>query len=215
MFGESVVTMTNSEKAASYIMTHCRNIGSFEGDDTPCQFLAQVAEEMAVAEPTSLFPNRYKEHVACAVRMVARHPFRDPRAAIAAVYLATRFEFFFRLLSGKLNADGTWINQAVDQPAAVAALGKKGLGGNRVSSVEVTYKLMQLYRLRPAAQVFASLDKSIFPSPITVAGGDTLADIGDRIGFMRHSASHGYRGDISSEAVFYGCVAALVFYNQG
>jgi hypothetical protein len=106
------------------------------------------------------------------------------------------------------------LNRAVDQPAAVAALGSKGLKGNRVSEVALTYRLMKLDQSRSAAQVFDALDKAILPAPIMAVGGVTVADIGDRIAFGRHSAGHGQRGDISSEAVFYGLVTAIVFYNQ-
>ena len=63
---------------------------------------------------------------------------------------------------------------------AVAALGKKGLKGNRVSDVAVTYKLMKLDRSRAAARVFDSLDKAILPAPITAVGGFEVADIGCR-----------------------------------
>jgi hypothetical protein len=145
--------MTNSDKAARYILTHCPYIGSFAGDNTPFKFLAQVADKMAVAKPTELFPVGYKEHVAYAVGMVARHNPPSPPAAIAAVYLATRFEFFFRLLSGKLKPDGTWLNRAVDQPTAAKSLAKKGLTGNRVSDVAVTYKLMKRNQSRPAVRI--------------------------------------------------------------
>ena len=84
---------------------------------------------MQAAKPTALFPCGYKEHVAYAMRMVANGVWVNvppvsvqPPVAIAAVYLVTRFEFFFRLLSGKLNGNGTWLNKAVDQPAAVKKL---------------------------------------------------------------------------------------------
>jgi hypothetical protein len=211
---EGLIAMTNSDEAAGYIRTHCPYIGSYAGDSSPFSFLARVTEEMAAAPNTDLFPDRYKEHVAYAIGMVARHGFLEPPAAIAAVYLATRFEFFFRLLSGKLKKDGTWLNKAVDQAAAVVILGKKGLKGNRVSDVATTYKLMKLDLSRPAARVFDVLDKALFPTPITAVGGFRIADIGDRIAFGRHSAGHGLWGDISSEAVFYGLVTAIVFYNQ-
>lgn len=206
--------MTGSEEAAGYIKTHCPRIGSYAGDFTPYRFLARVAEEMAAAPHTDLFPDRYKEHVAYALGMVARHSFLEPPAAIAAVYLATRFEFFFRLLSGKLNGDGTWLNKTIDQPTAVASLGKKGLKGNRVSDVAVTYKLMRLDQSRAVARVFDSLDKAILPTPALAVGNFKVADIGDRIAFGRHSAGHGLWGDISSEAVFYGLVTAIIFYSQ-
>ena len=206
--------MSSSNKAVGYIMTHCRFMGSFAGDGAPYAFLAEVADEMAAAKHTALFPDRYKEHVAYAVGMVARYGFLEPPAAIAAVYLATRFEFFFRVLSGKLKGDGTWLNKAVDQPAAMAMLGKKGVRGDRVSDVALTYKLMKLNQSRPAARVFDTLDKAIFSVPIKAVGGFHIADIGDRIAFGRHSAGHGLWGDISSEAVFYGLVTAVIFYNQ-
>jgi len=206
--------MISSEIAAGYISTHCQHMGSYAGDGTPYMFLANFADEMLAAKHTELFPERYKEHVAYAVGMVARHGFLEPPAAIAAVYLATRFEFFFRILSGKLKGDGTWLNKIADQPAAVAALGRKGLQSDRVSDVAVTYKLMKLNQSHPAARVFSALDQAILPSPITAVGGFRVADIGDRIAFGRHSAGHGLWGDISSEAVFYGLVTAIIFYNQ-
>ena len=53
-------------------------MGSYAGDFAPYRFLADVAEEMATAEHTALFPDRYKEHVAYAIGMVARHAFLEP-----------------------------------------------------------------------------------------------------------------------------------------
>lgn len=206
--------MTNSDKAVGYIMTHCQHIGSYSGDSNPFDLLAEVADEMAAANPTNLFPERYKEHVACAIGMVAQYSFLEPPAAIAAVYLATRFEFFFRLLSGMLKGDGSWRYKDKDQPVAIAALGKKGLKGNRVSDVAVTYKLMKLNQSVRIAQVFDALDEAVFSVPMIAVGSFKISDIGDRIAFGRHSAGHGYWGDISSEAVFYGLVTAIIFYNQ-
>lgn len=206
--------MSGSDEAVEYIKNHCSHLGSYFGDFSPHRFLARVADEMALAQHTNLFPDRYKEHVAYALNMVSRHGFLEPPAAIASVYLATRFEFYFRLLSGKLNGDGTWLNKAVDQPAVIQVLGEKGLKGNRVSNVAVTYRLMKLDQSRPAARVFDTLDKAILPAPRMAAGNFEVADIGDRIAFGRHSAGHGLWGDISSEAVFYGLVTAIVFYNQ-
>lgn len=52
---------------------------------TGYKFLGQVTEEMAAAPHTDLFPDRYKEHVAYALGMVARHGFLESLAAIAAV----------------------------------------------------------------------------------------------------------------------------------
>lgn len=206
--------MTPSDEAVGYIKTHCKRLGSYFGDGTPHRFLASVAKEMDAAPHSDLFPDRYKEHVAYALGMVASHDFLEPPAAIAAVYLATRFEFFFRLLSGMLKGDGTWLNEAVDRPAAEKALERLVPKGSRVSNVAVTYKLMKLAKSRPAARVFDELDKAILPAPITAVGNERIADIGDHIAFCRHSAGHGRLGDISSEAVFYGLVTAIIFYNQ-
>jgi hypothetical protein len=137
-----------------------------------------------------------------------------PPAAVASVYLAMRFEYFFRLLSGKLNGDDTWLNRAVGQPAAIAKLGEKGLKQIRVSEVAVPYKLMKLDQSRTGVRVFDALDKAIFPVPMKAAGGRESADIGDRIAFARHRTAHGQWGDMSSEGAFYGLVTAIVFYNQ-
>src|SRR5262249_17351479 len=149
----------SSDEAASYIKTHCQYMGSYAGDGSPFRFLAWVADEMAAAPHSDLFPERYKEHVAYAVRMIARHGFLEPPAAIAAVYLATRFEFFFRLLSGKLKSDGRWIDAAAKAAAKTTLPGVDGLDRGKVTNVAVAYKLMKLDQSRPAARVFAELDK--------------------------------------------------------
>jgi len=75
-------------------------------------FLKEAASQMREAKPTLAFPDRYIEHVAFAVETVSLNGFLSPPAAIASVYLATRFEFYFRVLSGKLNGDGTWVSAA-------------------------------------------------------------------------------------------------------
>jgi hypothetical protein len=59
----------------------------------------------------------------------------------------------------------------------------------------------------------ATLDKALYPVPYAV-GGFSISHLGGRIEFGRHSASHGQWGDISSEAVFYGLMTALVFHSQ-
>jgi hypothetical protein len=88
------------------------------------------------------------------------------------------------------------------------------LKGKRVSNEAVTYKLMKLDQSRPMARVFDALDKAILPAPHMAAGSFEIADIGDRIAFGRHSVGHGLWGDMSSEAVFYGLLTAMIFYNQ-
>jgi len=168
---------------------------------------------MAKSSPSTVFPNRYIEHVAYAVDMVASNDFTSPPAAIASVYLATRFEFYFRILSGRLNGDGTWTSLSA-QKGAHAAISDRRLKSNRISSVALAYKIMKLDQSRQIVQHCTSLDKSLYSNPTTVVGGISVRDIGDRIEFGRHAAGHGHWGDISAEALFYGLMTALVFYNQ-
>jgi hypothetical protein len=159
--------------------------------------------------------------VVYAIDMVASSQFTSPPAAIASVYLVTRFDLYFRILSGKLNANGTWISPEA-QAAAQAALKdfrlKKKLKNERISDVALAYKIMKIDQSRPLAQHCARIDKILYPTPQIFYGSrkgeEKICDIGDRIAFCRHHAGHGYWGDISSEAEFYGLMTALVFYNQ-
>ncbi len=188
-------------------------MGAFSGTDEVDRFLMHVAHDMETSKPTTVFPGRYKEHVSYALNMVATHTFTDPPAAIASVYLATRFEFYFRILSGKLNADGTWISSQA-QSTAKAAINDGRLASSRVSSVALAYKVMKTDLSKTAAQVFNKLDKALFPTPRKAGAGSAIADIGDRIEYLRHAAGHGEWGDISADSKFYGLVTAIVFYNQ-
>lgn len=206
--------MTEPSKAAiDYIITCCRATGCFSGTSDVDKFLKQVALEIKTSEISEVFGGRYKEHVAYAIDMVASFPFTSPPAAIASVYLVTRFEFYFRILSGKLNADGTWISPEA-QAAAQIALKDFRLRKPRVSSVALAYKIMKIDQSRKLAQHCARMDNILYLAPEVVEGSRKICDIGDRIEFGRNAAGHGYWGDISSEATFYGLMTALVFYNQ-
>jgi hypothetical protein len=72
-------------------------------------------------------------------------------------------------------------------------------------------KLNQSYKI---VQILTTLDSSLYTTPTTVAGSMTVANIGDRIEFGRHATGHGHLGDISAEALFYGLLTAIIFYNQ-
>ena len=209
--------MDASDEAVGYITTCCHNIGAFSGASDVHRFLKRVAWDMAASQPSVVFPDGYVEHVAYAVDMVASNFMTEPPAAVASVYLATRFEFYFRVLSGKLNADGTWTTPQA-QAAAMAGLThprlRKKLGGKRVSSVALAYKIMKLDQSLATAQRCAELDRTLYPNPITLVFGVEVCDIGDRIEFGRHAAGHGHWGDISSERLFYGLMTALIFYTQ-
>lgn len=202
-----------TQQAIDYITSCCDHVGAFHGTGNVRRFLMQAAFDMGESRPSTVFPDRYIEHVACAIGMVASNDFTSPPAAIASVYLATRFEFYFRVLSGKLNGDGTWVSPSA-QGAARGAINDRRLESRRVSSVALAYKIMKLDQSRQIVQHCIRLDKLLFANPTIVVGGVTVGDIGDRIEFGRHAAGHGHWGDISSEALFYGLMTAVVFYDQ-
>ncbi|NNJ26962.1 hypothetical protein [Alienimonas chondri] len=202
----------NARDATDYIQTCCGTVGSFHGSPDVYQFLKDAAGEMAAATPSTVLPSRYIEHVAYALNMTASNRFLSPPAAIASVYLATRFEFYFRVLSGKLNADGSWISSA-SQQAAQSAINDHRLSWRRVSSVALAYKIMMLNRTLPVVRYFEMLDRSLYMTPTTVVGPMTVSNLGDRIEFGRHAVSHGHWGDMSAEAVFYGLMTSIVFYS--
>jgi len=197
-------------QAADFIVSHCPNVGAFHGTGEPYGFLQETAEQMRAAKPTPVFPDRYIEHVAYAVQTVGSNWFLSPPAAVASVYLATRFEFYFRVLSEKLNGDGTWVSQSAQQ-AAFAMIGDRRLKKPRISSVSLAYEIMKLgtSKILPYC---VSLDGTVYSSPVKASGNFRIAHVGDRIEFGRHAAGHGHWGDISAEAVFYGLITAVIFY---
>jgi hypothetical protein len=205
--------LSPADEAIKYLTTCCRNIGAFSGTGAPYAFLKNVASQIGQSKPSKVFPDRYKEHVAYAVDMVASNLFLSPPAAIASVYLATRFEYYFRILSGKLKGDGTWISPTA-QTSAQAAIKDERLTRNRVSSVSLTYQIMMTNTSRQIVQQCAKIDNCLYQKPITLCKGKNVHNIGDRIEFGRLVVSHGHWGDISFEAVFYGLLTGIVFYNQ-
>ena len=205
--------MNETQEAVDYIISCCPNLGSASVTSDVDNFLSKVADEMEASSPTPLFPARYKEHVACALKLVASYRFLDPPAAVASVYLATRFEFYFRMLSGKLKADGTWISTESQTNVKRAMKDDKRINKDRISSVALAYRIMKLDDSRRITQVFNQLDKAL-SYPYSVTGGKEITDIGARIEWARIRASHGELGDISAEATFYGLITAIVFFNQ-
>jgi hypothetical protein len=195
-----------AQQAADFIVSHCPHVGAFHGSGEPYGFLQETAEHMRAAKPTLVFPARYIEHVAYAVGTVGSNMFTTPPAAVASVYLATRFEFYFRVLSGKLNGDGTWVSQSAQQ-AALAMIVDRRLKNPIISNVSLAYEVMRLgtSKILPYC---ASLDGSLYAS----GGNSGIKHLGARIAFLRHAGGHGEWGDISSEAVFYGLMTAIVFY---
>ena len=205
--------VTPTQQAIDYITTCCQSVGAFSGTNEVHCFLKKVSSEMATSQTSVVFPGRYIEYVAYAVDKVASNPFKSPPAAVASLYLVTRFEFYFRVISGKLNADGTWKSTQV-RTETVAATNDKNLDNSRISRIADAYKIMKLNKSSNLVSHCIQLDKSLYSTPITVAGGVKINNIADRIKFGRNAAGHGQWADISAEALFYGLMTAVVFYNQ-
>lgn len=203
---------TKTETAFEYIVRCCPRIGAFFGTSDVNRFIHQTAVDLAAAPPTPLFPDRYGEHAAYALEQVAMNMFTSSPAALAAEYLLMRFEFYFRLLSGKLTEGGEWLNPA-DADAILRAIGANPRRDRRLSNVARTYKVMKLNVGHPAADAFARLDRELHPDPVDTALG-SIGDVGDRIACARHPCGHGPLGDMSSEAIFYGLLTSIIFYNQ-
>ena len=149
--------MGPTEEAIKYLTTCCRNIGAFSGTGAPYTFLKSLASQIEQSKPSKVFPDRYKEHVAYAVNMVAFNLFLSPPAAIASLYLATRFEFYFRILSGKLNGDGTWISSET-KSTAQAAIDDRRLKKERISSLSLAYRIMMTDSSLQIVQQFNKID---------------------------------------------------------
>lgn len=105
------------------------------------------------------------------------------------------------ILSEKLNNDGTWVSKEA-QTDAQNAIKDKTLKQKRVSSLSLAYDLMMLFSSSNATQYCRELDKQL------------NQPIGKRIEHLRHAAGHGEWGDISSDAVFYGLMTAVIFYSE-
>ncbi len=168
---------------------------------------------MTASKETRVFPNRYREHVAYAIKMIALNSFTSSPAAVASVYLNTRFEFYFRILSGRLNADGTWITPQV-RNTATKLLNNNSLGKTRINDVTLAYKIMKINQSLSISKHCNKIDCILYPNPVKMPDGSYINDIGDRIKYLRVRSSHGHWGDISAEGIFYGLMTAIVFYNQ-
>lgn len=101
--------------ATNYILETCPNIASysltFENGQNPIlQFLKELCADINNSKPSKLFPEDLIKNVSYAIQeWVKSCEDRNEKrpGVLASVYLATRFEFYFRILSNVLNADGT------------------------------------------------------------------------------------------------------------
>lgn len=211
--------MNPTEEAKYYIINCCPTIGRYcalslkQDLCGPSVFLQTTAIAMKDAKPSVAFPDRHKEHIGYALQMIASNIFREPPVAVASVYLATRFDLYFRVLSGRLKANGKW-KSPEDKQEVRDLLSDSELNRKRINSVALAYKIMKTNKDVPLAHVCNDLDTSLYSKPREMPDGTTISDIGGRVKYLRDQAAHGVLGDISADAVFYGLMTAIVFYNQ-
>lgn len=208
--------MSETDEAVHYVSHHCTHIGSFSNlppfstIGNVFEFLTKVGKTIGESPDTSAFPGRTREHVAYAVSSIANFgfwSFLSPPCVLASTYLLTRLEFYFRILSGSLNPDGTWVGKTI--PTSVLSAYPTLKGKKRINNVSDTYNIMKLNTSHKAAIAFDQLDNAL-----SGHWSANISNVGERIEYVRHSIAHGEWGDPSSEAVFYCLVTAIVFYNQ-
>ena len=73
---------------------------------------------------------------------------------------------------------------------------------------------MKINKSSTISQRCTKLDNRLYPRPIIMPDKSEITDVGDRIEYIRNRVAHGHWGDISSEAIFYGLMTAIIFHNQ-
>lgn len=201
--------------AADFIVKSCPTAGGSSQDGRVLGFVADLAREMEAADGSELFGGRHKEHVAYAIAVIAQTLTLQPPRALASVFLATRFELYFRLLSGRLAPDGTWLDQTA-KSSALAALGQKRLP-RQLANVAATYRVMLLNTESPVVQVFRELEDHLAPfyPPDDLRDAPLFyEDLGSRIKCLRDPAAHGFYSDLGAEGLFYALLTGVIFYGS-
>jgi hypothetical protein len=202
--------------AKYFLVESCEVIGRVSTNGDAGLHLQNFASELEASPCTELFGFRSKEAVAFAVRLIATTSGLAPEAAVGSVYLCTRMEIYFRMLSGFLNPDGTWLSSELQNQADARLPGKKLRKQKRINQVKLTYDLFLLNEENITVKQFLELERAIAKVPVLREHGDIteLQGIGDRIDHLRHPAAHGYYGDLSSEGIFNALLYAIIFFSQ-
>lgn len=203
--------MNTAKIALEYIVNCCNRIGAYYGTSDVYNYLEQVASDIEKSPTTLVFPDRYTDYVSYAIRMILSDALVSAPSAIASEYLAIRFEYYFRILSGKLNGDGTWLTEQAKKESE-CILNKRKLGW-RLNNVAQAYKLLKHNQSLSVSKYFAELDKKLYQTPTTMLDNTVISNIGDRIHWIRKRVAHGYWGDSSSEGMFFSLLTALIFYS--
>jgi hypothetical protein len=196
------------ELAKYYLLLCCPRAGAYTLLDGLLNIISDCADSITSTPDKDIFHIRQKEAVALAMKEATTPGFDDPRRALASLYLATQFEFYFRILSGLLNPDGSWKSPADHQKAKSLLPKEKRLNYRSISNLELAYKLMVLNNADPRATLLDELDKAIrsrFQSQL-------YDNLGGRIKYVRDGGAHGQWGDVSAEGVFYATLTAVLYF---
>jgi hypothetical protein len=196
------------ELAKFYLVACCPKAGAYSLPDGLINLVTDAAELITSTADKDIFLGRQKPPVALAIKEAITPELDRPQRAIAALYLATQFEFYFRILSGMLNFDGSWKSLG-DRAKAESFLPDDDRVRRRgTSSVEVAYKLAILNNADPRSALLEGLDKAIrsrFQSSL-------YDNFGGRIAYVRNRGAHGEWDDVSAEGVFYATLTAILYF---
>ena len=116
---------------------------------------------------------------------------------MAALYLLSQLEYFFRMRSRYLDAEGTVIRPV---PAQLRVLVPTANVGARISRIRDAF-LMYVYRTpSPLARRLRLLERNLL--------------VAQRLDQIRNPAMHGPLGDTSSEGRFYGLLLSMSYYSE-
>jgi hypothetical protein len=197
--------------AKFFISRNCPSIGAYCGNFDAPHFIANVAADVVTWPMGRGHNDRRLDIIAYALDIASQMSFVTPPGALASVYLLHQLEFFFRVLSGVLHPNGTFIDPS-RRAAVIAALPGEQIGG-RINGIALTYKIMQLNLGGVhAVDVYRDLDNSI--PPVAMPDGTMQNTVGDRVTYFRHTVSHGEFGDPSSEGLYYALLTAIAIYGS-
>ncbi len=212
--------MDPTREAIFYITKFYTEIGKFDTRYCNCDLFApsrvilKTANDILQSKNSPIFHDKQKEHIAYSLMMVAHGDFLSSPAAVGSVYLITRFEYYFRILSKRLQADGKWKTEGDQKEMKKIFKEEKRLNQKRINSVALAYKIMKTNNTLPLSNICNNLDKVMFTKCWKMPDSTTISDIGERIDYLRKRSAHGHWADISIEAKFIGLLTTIVFYNH-
>jgi len=196
------------EMAKFYLVACCSKAGAFSLPDGLINLVSDAADLMTSTPDKDIFLGRQKPPVALAMKEAVTPELDRPQRAIAALFLATQFEFYFRILSGMLNFDGSCKTTADRAKAEFFLPDDDRVRRRGTSSVEVAYNLTVLNNADPRAALLEGLDRALRSR----LQSTLYDDFGGRIAYVRNRGVHGEWGDVSAEGVFYATLTAILYF---